>query len=526
MVSALAQTDPTTLAAAAIALVLGLGVGSIGAWLWLSHLRAVWQRDAARSAELARAEAEASVERVRADAERMTIAERERLDGELQTQRDELRDIERRLGNREEQQDRRAAKLDERDEQLDRRSEKLERRGNRLARRETELADLVEQTTLELARVGEMSLEEARTELLQRAELVGQEEADATTRRIIEQAENSAQERAKEITLMAIQRYAGEHVAEVTTRVLTLPSDEMKGRVIGREGRNIRAIEAATGVDLIIDDTPGVITISCFDKVRQTIAFEALTRLVEDGRIHPARIEEVVNKVKGEIDQRIQQQGKDAAEEASVRNLHPKLIETMGRLGFRTSYGQNVLKHSIEVAYLSQLIADQLGLNGRTARRCGFLHDIGKAIDHESEGSHTALGMSLAEQFGEKDPVLNAIGGHHFDIPTTSPYTVIVSAADALSGARPGARRESLEHYIKRLDALQTLAQEHDGVQQAYAIQAGREVRVIVDAKKVSDDRAHAIARDIANRVSAEMNFPGEIKVTVLRETRAIEIAR
>lgn len=526
MVSTVAQTDPTTLAAAALALVLGIGIGSVGAWLWLSHLRAVWQRDARRSAELARAEADASIERARAEAERMAQAEGERLQGELQSQRDELRDLERRLGHREEQQDRRTAKLDERDELLDRRSEKLERRGERLARREAELVELTERSTAELARIGEMSIEDARAELLRRAELAGREEADATVRRIIERAESEAQDRAREITLMAIQRHAGEYVAEVTTRVLTLPSDEMKGRVIGREGRNIRAIEAATGVDLIIDDTPGVITISCFDKVRQTIAFEALSRLVEDGRIHPARIEEVVNKVKGEIDARIMQQGKSAAEEANVRNLHPKLIETMGRLGFRTSYGQNVLKHSVEVAYLAQLIADQLGLNGRTARRCGFLHDIGKALTHEAEGSHAALGLSFAEQFGEKEPVLNAIGGHHFDTPTTSPYTVIVAAADAMSGARPGARRESLEHYIKRLDALQDLALQHEGVQQAYAIQAGREVRVIVDAKKVTDDRAHAIARDIANRVSAEMNFPGEIKVTVLRETRVIEIAR
>ena len=515
MVSALAQIDVTIFVTAIVAAIVGTALGGLGVWAWLGRLRAVWQ-----------AEAETSIERARTEAERMALSERERLEGELQSQREELRETDRRLANREEQQDRRAAKLDERDQQLDLRSEKLERRGDRLAHRETELNELTEQVTAELARVGDMSADDARTELLRRAEIEGRDEAEATIRRIVEQAESEAKERAQEITLMAIQRHAGEHVAEVTTRVLTLPSDEMKGRVIGREGRNIRAIEAATGVDLIIDDTPGVITISCFDKVRQTIAFEALTKLVEDGRIHPARIEEVVNKVKGEIEERIVQQGKDAAAEAKIKNLHPRLIETMGRLGFRTSYGQNVLKHSIEVGFLSQLIADQLGLNGRIARRCGFLHDIGKALDHESEGSHTKLGLDLAQQFGEKEPILNAIGGHHFDIPTTSPYTVIVSAADALSGARPGARRESLEHYIKRLDDLQDIAKEHEGVDQAYAIQAGREVRVIVDAQKVSDDRAFAIARAIADRVSAEMNFPGEIKVTVLRETRAIEIAR
>ena len=526
MIGALGQVDGLLVGLAIGTGLLGLALGAMGVWTWARQAQRHMKLEAARQAALAEAEARASVEEARLDAERHARSERERLEGELGQQREELRELEHRLTNREAQQDRRAAKLHERDELLDRRSEKLERRGDRLARRETELTDLLEEASDDLARIGEMSRQEARDELLRRSELEAREEAEASARRIIDQAETSARERAREITLGAIQRYAGEHVAEVTTRVLTLPSDEMKGRVIGREGRNIRALEAATGVDIIIDDTPSVITISCFDKVRQTIAFEALTQLVEDGRIHPARIEEVVEKVRGEVDQRIHQQGKDAAIEANVRNVNPKLTEVMGRLGFRTSYGQNVLKHSIEVAYLSQLIADRLGLNGRLARRCGFLHDIGKAIDHESEGSHTKLGMDLAQQYGEKEPVLNAIGGHHFDIPTTSPYTVIVSAADALSGARPGARRESLEHYIKRLDALQDIAKAHEGVRQAYAIQAGREVRVIVDAKRVSDDRAFAMAREIANEVSAEMNFPGEIKVTVLRETRVIEIAR
>ncbi len=526
MGNVLAQIDPTTITTAVVALVIGGALGATGAWAWARHLRLAWRREAERTGELARAEAEASAVRAQAEAERTVLTDRERLENELQSQHDEVRETKQRIAKREDQQDRRATKLDERDDQLDRRSEKLERRGDRLAKRETELTGLIDESMAELARISEMTLETAREELLRRAEIDGRDEAEATVRRIVEHAESEAKDKARELTLMAIQRYAGEHVAEVTTRVLTLPTDEMKGRVIGREGRNIRALEAATGVDLIIDDTPGVITISCFDKVRQTIAFEALTTLVEDGRIHPARIEEVVDKVKSEIDERIIQQGKDAAVEANVKNLHPKLIETMGRLGFRTSYGQNVLKHSIEVSFLSQLIADQLGLNGRIARRCGFLHDIGKALDHESEGSHTRLGLEIAKQYGEKEPTLNAIGGHHFDVPTTSPYTVIVSAADALSGARPGARRESLEHYIKRLDALQDIAKDHEGVKQAYAIQAGREVRVIVDAKQVTDDRAFAIARAIADRVSSEMTFPGEIKVTVLRETRVIEVAR
>lgn len=325
---------------------------------------------------------------------------------------------------------------------------------------------------------------------------------------------------------MAIQRYAGEHAAESTVRTIPIPSDDIKGRIIGREGRNIRAIEKATGVDLIVDDTPGVIVVSCFDKVRQTVAAEALMKLIEDGRIHPARVEEVVAQVQREIDERILKYGRDAVLELKLRNVQPKITEAMGRLHFRTSYGQNILKHSIEVAFISQLIADQLGLDGALARRCGFLHDIGKALDHEMEGPHPRIGMEFARLHGEREPVLNVIGGHHGDIPATSFYTPIIMAADAISGARPGARRESLEKYIQRLDQLQGIALENEGVEEAFAIQAGREVRVMVDAKKVSDDQAYDIARRIAEKVSAEMTFPGEIKVTVLRETRAVEIAR
>jgi ribonuclease Y len=325
---------------------------------------------------------------------------------------------------------------------------------------------------------------------------------------------------------MAVQRYATEHTQESTVRAVALPSDDIKGRIIGREGRNIRAIEKATGVDIIVDDTPGVIVVSCFDKVRQAVAVESLERLIADGRMHPSRIEEVVEKVKSEIEGKIIQFGKDAILEANLRGIHPKISEAMGKLRYRTSYGQNVLRHSIEVGYLCQIIAEQLGLDGALARRCGFLHDIGKAMDHEMEGGHPKIGMDFAKQYGEKDPVLNAIGGHHADIPSTSFYTPIVMAADAVSSARPGARRESMEKYVQRLNELQDIAMGFRGVTEAYAIQAGREVRVMIDAARVGDDEAYLIAHDIAKRVSEQMTFPGEIKVTVLRETRAIEIAR
>ncbi len=329
------------------------------------------------------------------------------------------------------------------------------------------------------------------------------------------------------VTLQAIQRFAAEHVADSTVRAVRIPSDDMKGRIIGREGRNIRTLERATGVDILVDDTPGVIAVSCFDPIRRAIAGESLQTLVADGRVHPARIEEVVNRVRKEMGERIIKYGQESVLEANIRGLHPKIVEAMGKLHFRTSYGQNVLRHTIEVAYLSQMIAEQLGLNGAIARRAGYLHDIGKAMDHEMEGGHPAIGMEFARKYGEKaDEVLNAIGGHHGDIDATTPYTPIVRAADAISGARPGARRESMEMYIKRLEQLEAIAMEQGNVKEAHAIQAGREVRVIVDAKKADDAEAFSIARNIAKRVEEEMTFPGEIKVTVLREVRAEATAR
>jgi ribonuclease Y len=326
---------------------------------------------------------------------------------------------------------------------------------------------------------------------------------------------------------MAIQRYAGESASETTVRTVKIPSEDLKGRIIGREGRNIRAIERATGADILVDDTPGVIAVSCFDRVRQAIAAETLQRLVADGRVHPSRIEEVVSQVTRDVNERIAKDGQAAVLETNLRGLHPKVIETMGKLTFRTSYGQNVLKHSIEVAFLCQMIADELGLDGTLARRAGFLHDIGKAMDHEMEGGHPAIGVEFLRKYGEKsEAVLNAVGGHHGDIPATTPYTPIVTAADAISGARPGARRESMELYVKRLQQLEGIARKHRFVDEAYAIQAGREVRVVVDAKKADDAYAFQIAQEIAKDVEKEMTFPGEIKVTVLREVRAEATAR
>jgi len=509
----------------AIAVGLGLGVVLSGvlAGKKLQHLKDEANQLSARAKD----EAANAAEKILLDAERKALERKERVDGELETARNELREFDRRLAKREDILDRKEETLTVKERTLSEQSSKLEARNEKLRSREDEIDNLVEKQRHELERVAQIDRAQAKELLLERVAEQARVEMGRVTRKIVEEAEDEAKDEAKEILINAIQRYANEHSSEATVRTVAIPSDDMKGRIIGREGRNIRAFEKATGADVIVDDTPGVIVVSCFDKVRQTIAVRALEILVTDGRMHPTRIEEVVEKVKSEVQEKIVKAGKDAAVELGLKGLHPKIIEAMGRMTFRTSYGQNVLKHSIEVAYLSQIIADQLGLDGKLARRCGFLHDIGKAMDHEMEGGHPKIGMEFARQYGEKDEeVLNAIGGHHADIPATSWYTPIIMAADAVSAARPGARRESMERYIQRLNDLQDIALSQPGVTEAYAVQAGREVRVMINADRVTDDEAFLIAHEIAKQVSNEMTFPGEIKVTVLRETRAIEIAR
>lgn len=471
-------------------------------------------------------DAQAVVGRAELEAEKAIQARKERFESDASTKREELREAERRLSKREDLVDRKLETLTAKEEHLDKAEQSLREKTLAADAKSAELDRVLSEQRDKLLQMTGLSLEQAKAMLLERVENDARAEAAKITRKTIEEAEGHAKEKAREITLMAVQRFAAEHTAESTVRAVPIPSDDMKGRIIGREGRNIRAIEKATGVDIIVDDTPGVIVVSCFDKVRQAVAVESLQRLIADGRMHPSRIEEVVEKVKAEMEERVQKLGREAANEANLRGLHPKITEAMGKLHFRTSYGQNVLRHSVEVAYLCQLIADQLGFDGAMARRCGFLHDIGKAMDHEIEGTHPQIGYDFARQYGEKEPVLNAIAGHHGDVPSTSFYTPIVMAADAVSSARPGARRESMEKYIQRLEQLQGIAMTQPGVTEAHAIQAGREVRVMIDAKKVSDDQAYSIAQAIAKRVSEEMTFPGEIKVTVLRETRAIEIAR
>lgn len=522
----LAELGTGTVLAVVIGLVIGAAVGALAIQVISGRSLSRARTEAAQIIERAAADAKTQSETIRLDAERQTLARKEQFEKEIESARNELREVERRLAKREDLIDRKEETLAQRESTLAKQADSLRARDERSQAREAQAEALIEQQTQKLHQIADMTREHAREELLHRVEADCRLDVAKLTRKITEQAEEDAAKSAREITLMAIQRYATEHTSESTVRTVAIPSDDMKGRIIGREGRNIRAFEQAAGVNIIVDDTPGVIVVSCFDKVRQAIAVESLERLIADGRMHPARIEEIIEKVRKEINESIMKYGKEAVVETNLRNVNPKIVEAMGKLHYRTSYGQNVLRHSVEVAYLSQIIAEQLGLDGAIARRCGFLHDIGKAMDHEMEGGHPKIGMDFAKQHGEKEPVLNVIGGHHGDIPSTTFYTPIIMAADAVSSARPGARRESMERYVQRLTQLQDIALGFKGVTEAYAIQAGREVRVMLDAAKVGDDEAFLIAHQIAKRVSDEMTFPGEIKVTVLRETRAIEVAR
>jgi ribonucrease Y len=524
-----------TLAQVSVPTTVGIGVGAaiFAAVVVFLLTRKVASNAAAREAveaqrliERAQQDALSQAEQLKLQAQRESLERKAAAEKEFEAARQEIRENERRLSKREDGIDRKEQALEQRDQSLKSQQDGVRQREAEVVKlRDSLAASLTEQKEL-LHKITGMSADQAREVLLERIEQDTRHEMGKVARKIVETAEAEAKAKAREITLMAIQRYAGEHAAETTVRSVAIPSDDMKGRIIGREGRNIRAIERATGVDIIVDDTPGVIVVSCFDKIRQTIAVESMERLIADGRMHPSRIEEIVEKVRSEMDERVIKIGKDAAVEINLRGLHPKVSEAMGKLHFRTSFGQNVLRHSIEVGYLCQVIAEQLGLDGAIARRCGYLHDIGKAMDHEMEGGHPKIGMDFAKQYGEREPVLNAIGGHHADIPSTSFYTPIVMAADAVSSARPGARRESFDKYVQRLHDLQDIALRYRGVTEAYAIQAGREVRVMIDAAKVDDNEAFLIAHDIAKKVSEEMTFPGEIRVTVLRETRAIEYAR
>ena len=477
---------------------------------------------------LAEAQTQADVTRKAAevDAKEEYLKQQEQIRAESAEMRNELKEVERRLTKREDNLEAKLDTLSTKERNLEQAEAKLADQSAALEQKQAEVEELRTEQRSQLLRISNMSEDDARRTLL--GEVRG--ELEHETAEIVERAIATAREeaagRSREIILTAIQRYAAEHTSEATVSTVDIPTDEMKGRVIGREGRNIRAFERVTGVDVIVDDTPGVVLVSAFDPVRREIARQALDKLIHDGRIHPGRIEELVDQVRKEVEAEILDTGRKAAMEASVGGLHRKQLDLLGRLKYRTSYGQNVLRHSLEVAFVSQAIADELGLDGRLARRCGLLHDVGKAIDHDVEGAHPKIGADFCRRFNEPAEVLNAIEGHHGDVPATSPYTPIVMAADAISASRPGSRRESLERYIQRLQQLEDIAKAHAGVTETYAIQAGREIRVIVDARRVDDALASKIARDVANEVEQQMTYPGEIRVTVLREVRAVAHAR
>ncbi len=441
------------------------------------------------------------------------------VDREIKDRRNEMTRLERRLMQREES-------LDKKLENIEKKEDQIAKKELKVSEKEQELDKFLEKQIEELEKISGMSKEDAKAMLLSSLEKEIRYEASVMIKDIEQKAKEEGEKKAREIITTSIQRCAADHVAESTVSVVPLPNEEMKGRIIGREGRNIRAIETATGIDLIIDDTPEAVILSGFDPVRREIARVALEKLIHDGRIHPARIEEMVEKAEKEVNQIIKEAGEQATFDVGVHNLHPELVKLLGRLKYRTSYGQNVLNHSIEVAHLAGLMASELGLDVKVAKRAGLLHDIGKAVDHEVEGTHVDIGIDLLKRYKEHQNIIDGMASHHGDYEPKSLEAVLVTAADALSAARPGARRETLETYIKRLEKLEEIANSTEGVEKSYAIQAGREIRIIAKPDKVSDEELVFLAREISKKVEAELEYPGQIKVNVVRETRAIEYAK
>jgi len=508
-------------------------LGLVLVWvLWRRSRRAALGlvANAEKQARRVLARAEIDGERLRKD---MEIVARERLlaartefERETRDQRLELFGLETTLEEREAEIDRRSSQLAESEQAVAKLDDELRQQETIVGARREELDAALAEERIKLEQIAGLTTEQAKQELLKSLENEARMDAANLVRKIEEESTEKAKERARRVISMAIQRIASEHVVESTVSVVDLPSDEMKGRIIGREGRNIRAFEQATGVDLIVDDTPEAVILSCFEPVRREIARRALESLIQDGRIHPGRIEELVGKVKAEMDEKLLADGEAAALEIGIPDIHPEIHKLIGRLQFRSSYGQNALKHSMEVAWLANHMAAELGANAEVAKRAGLVHDIGKAVDREMDGTHLELGREMLKKYGESDEVIHAMECHHGDYDPHTVEAVLVTAADALSAARPGARREILENYIKRLEKLEGMASDFEGVEKVFAIQAGRELRIIVESQTISDDKAVWLARDVAKKVEAELTYPGQIKVTVIRETRAVEYAR
>ena len=509
-----------------IALVVGGGIGSAIAYFLTARKTRETKSETEGLLAKAQAEAAAVLKEARVTAKEEAIRAREAFEKETSQTREELRERDRVIAKREDS-------LEAKMETLTRKEKAVEAAEKRVTDMErshkTKQADLDQMIADEkrtLNKIAGLDANQAREMLLARMEGEVQHESAALIQRYTEQAKEDCDQKAREILAGAIQRLASDFTADVTVATVDIPSDEMKGRIIGREGRNIRAFERVTGVDVIVDDTPGVVVLSSFDPVRREVARRSLAKLITDGRIQPPRIEQVVSECRKEVEADINETGKQVALDTGVRGLHPKEVQLLGRLKYRTSYGQSVLQHSIEVSHLSGMLADELGLDGQLARRAGLLHDIGKAVDHEVQGGHPEIGADLARRYNECEEVIHAIGGHHEPNIKDALYTTIVSASDAVSASRPGARRETLEKYVQRLEKLEEIAKRFEGVEMAYAIQAGREVRVVVNADKVDDDLAIKVCRDIAKAIEAELTYPGEVRVTLIRERRVVEYAR
>ncbi|PIE36034.1 ribonuclease Y [candidate division KSB3 bacterium] len=505
---------------------IGAGIGYFLRKELLERKIAKSQKLSAQIIEDAKAEAVAEKKRIILEAKDALFQARTEFEADSKERRAELLKLENRITQKEENLDRKDSLLEKREADLAKSEQKIESRLQDLQIKEELHDSLVREQQEKLEQVSAMTAEEAKEMLIRQMEDEAKYEASKTVRRLHEEAKQTADKKAKEIILTSIQRCAADHIAETTVSVVALPNDDMKGRIIGREGRNIRTFESVAGIDLIIDDTPGAVILSGFDPIKREVARISLERLIADGRIHPTRIEEIVSKVRGEMEDIIYEEGEKSTFDAGIHGLHPEAIRLLGRLKYRTSYTQNVLLHSKEVAYIAGIMAAELGGNVQIAKRAGLLHDIGKAVNHEIEGAHAIIGAELARKYNETKRVIHAIEAHHYDVEPTTLEAVIVSAADALSAARPGARREILESYVKRLEKLEDISNSFYGVETSYAIQAGREIRVIVNYEKISDDEAVMLASDIAKRIEKDVEYPGQIKVTVIRETRSFTYAR
>ncbi|OIQ50336.1 Ribonuclease Y [Pseudodesulfovibrio hydrargyri] len=508
------------------ALILGLAVGII-LFKYITDKKVSDSKGLAeRIVEEARKESEALKKESRLQAQDEIFNQKKELEREFKDRESQLKNEEKRLHSKEERLDAKREKVADKEAQVVELEKQLIKQEKHLSELEEDLTLKADEHERKLQEISGLTVEEARESLLKEIESRTRHEAAKMIRNIEMEAKENASKKAREVLSLALQRYAGDYAGEQTVTAVTLPSEDMKGRIIGREGRNIRALEAATGVDLIIDDTPETVVLSAFSPLKREVAKQALERLIHDGRIHPARIEEIVRKVEGEMDTKLKEIGEQATFDVGVHGIHPELINLLGRLHYRTSFSQNVLQHSMEVAFLCGVMAAELGLNEKEAKRAGLLHDIGKAVDHEIEGPHAIIGADLAKKHGESKEIIHSIAAHHEDTPPMSILANLVQAADSLSGARPGARKELLENYVKRLEELEGLATGFDGVQKAYAIQAGREIRVMVDSEKVGDENTYVLCKDIAEKIENNMTYPGQIRVTVIREKRAVGYAK